>query len=306
MVHSTAAISVVSPLAISLVLNTSTVSTGQSVTATLTATSGTVTSSSIDWGDGSTSAGPSAPHTYASAGIYTITGTASDATGTVVRPTTTVNVLPPLATSLTLSAATIAAGNSVTATLAASSGTISSSSIQWGDGSSSNGPAATHVYQSPGSYSIAATASDTAGAVAQASAALTVVSPLITSLVLNASTIEAGNGITATISATSGTVTSSSVDWGDGSSSVGPTAAHTYSSPGTYTVTATVSDATGAVVHPSATLAVVAPLAASLTLNTSTIDAGQSVIATLTATSGSTASSSIDWGDGNSSNGPSA
>jgi len=42
-----------------------------------------MTSSTITWGDGSSSAGPSATHVYNTAGTYAVTGTASDAAESV-------------------------------------------------------------------------------------------------------------------------------------------------------------------------------------------------------------------------------
>ena len=79
-------------LVTSLSLSASTISQGSSVTATVTATSGTIGSSFLDWGDGTTSTGPSATHTYANAGTYTITGKAADAIALATPVTATLTV----------------------------------------------------------------------------------------------------------------------------------------------------------------------------------------------------------------------
>ena len=50
-------------------------------TATSTAANGAIASSTIDFGDGTTTVGPSASHTYASIGAYNITGTVVDNAG---------------------------------------------------------------------------------------------------------------------------------------------------------------------------------------------------------------------------------
>ena len=172
-------VTVIPALVTSMSVSSSTIATGNPVTATISANSGTISSSSINWGDGSTSAGLSASHVYNAPGTYTITGTASDATSSV-QNTANVTVIPPLVTSMSLSASTISAGSGVTASISASSGTISSSSINWGDGSTSAGPSASHVYNAPGTYTITSTASDSVGDRVQNTSPVSVSDPMAT------------------------------------------------------------------------------------------------------------------------------
>jgi PKD repeat protein len=75
----TVTVNVIPRLVTALSLSASSIVPGGSVQATLSATSGAIGSSFINWGDGTTSSGSSATHAYANAGTYTITGTAADA-----------------------------------------------------------------------------------------------------------------------------------------------------------------------------------------------------------------------------------
>jgi PKD repeat protein len=77
----------------------------------------------------------------------------------------TVKVIAPLVTSLTLSSSSVSVGSSVQATLTATSGSFGSSFIHWGDGTTSNGPVASHIYAAPGTYTIMANAADALKAV---------------------------------------------------------------------------------------------------------------------------------------------
>ena len=210
--------------------------------------------SSVDWGDGSAaSAGPTATHSYTQAGVFTVRATVTDKGGLSSATTATVNVAdqPPTA-ALTLSATTVNVAQTVNASTSGSSdadGTVTSTSINWGDGSSSMGPSASHAYAKPGSYIVTATATDNLGASGQATASLTVNDlPPVAALSLSTTSGLAPVSVTAsTANSTSAysTLASSSINWGDGSSSAGPTAAHSYPTPGSYTVTATVTDSFG-------------------------------------------------------------
>ncbi len=315
---------------------------------------GTVASSTINWGDGATSAGPTATHVYATAGKYTVTATVTDDRGamsiassavtvnygvTVLAPTdgatvasqlrvaanvsssaavtairiyldgtsvylaqnvssidttiaasaglhritvqswdakglvqkSTVSVTlpnqPPTA-SLSVTPQNSTVGSTVTASTAGSEdadGSIASSTINWGDGTTSAGPSATHVFATAGSFAVTTTVTDNLGATANASAAVTASPkanvPPFAALTLNTTTIVAPGTLTAsTLSSTDadGSIASSVINWGDGTTSAGPTASHTYNTAGSYTVSTTVNDNQGAKSTTSATVTVVA------------------------------------------------
>jgi large repetitive protein len=97
-----------------------------------------------------------------------------DKLGNAYKQSVTVNVIPRLVTSLSLSASSIAPGGSVQATLNATSGTIGSSFIDWGDGTISSGPSATHSYANAGTYTITGKAADAVATAAPVSATVTV------------------------------------------------------------------------------------------------------------------------------------
>src|SRR5205823_5894341 len=134
-----------------------------------------------------------------------------------------------------------------TAASTAASGTIASSSIDFGDGSPATaGPNAAHTYIAPRTYTVTATVKDQHGMSANTTQTVTVVNqPPLAALSVTPSSGIAPVSVTATTATSSdpdGSIASSIIDFGDGTAVSGPSATHTYSTPGTYTVTATVYD----------------------------------------------------------------
>jgi PKD repeat protein len=182
----TASLSVAAPL-------TNTSSTGSliapvSVTASTAGSTdpdGSIVSSTINFGDGSAVvSGPSASHTYNSAGTYTITATVTDNLGATASKSATIVVSssanqPPIAQiSATPGAAYAPATVSVSA--AGSSdpdGTIANSVISFGDGTSANGLTASHTFSAAGIYTLTAKVTDNMGASSSASTSVTVKAP---------------------------------------------------------------------------------------------------------------------------------
>src|SRR6185437_14751643 len=81
-----------------------------------------------------------------------------DKLGNAYMQSLNVTVAPSFSASLSVNPTTISAGSSVTATVSSSSGTIASSQITWGDGTSSAGLSASHVYAQAGTYTVSASA----------------------------------------------------------------------------------------------------------------------------------------------------
>jgi len=254
-------VTVATPLVTSLSLSSSSVTTGASVTATVTATSGTMTSSQITWGDGTSSAGPSASHVYSAAGSYTVTSTATASVGpssqasanlTVSAPAATLNVLQPA------DGATLHAPIQVVANGSAPSGVdamqiyLDGTLVFQANASSFD----TTVPASAGTHAVVVKLWDKLGLAYKKSVTVTVVPNLVTSLSLSSTSITPGASVSATLAAISGTIASSMIQWGDGSSSAGPSATHTYGSAGTYTVTGTASDVVGAAAPATASVVV--------------------------------------------------
>ena len=227
---------------------------------------GSIASIAIDFGDGTSMLAASTSHQYAAAGTYTVTATVTDDLGAVSTQSAVVTVVqnqPPQAR-LAITPATGTAPLSVSATTAASTdpdGSIASSVISWGDGSTSNGPTATHVYSTPGNYSVTATVTDDRGASSTAMASVSSLAnqPPVAKLTITPTTGIAPVTVTASTAGSSdidGTIASTNINWGDGTSTAATTGSHLYSKAGTYTVTATVKDDRGATSTASATVTV--------------------------------------------------
>jgi PKD repeat protein len=234
---------------------------------------GSIVSTNIDFGDGSAAASATtASHLYSVAGTYKVLATVTDNLGATSTAAATVIVTSankaPLAV-LNVSPASGIAPATVTASTNGSSdpdGTIASTSIDFGDGSAVvSASSASHVYSTPGTYTVKATVRDNLGATSTASSAVTITAnkPPVASLALSASSGYGPLTISASTAGSSdpdGTIASSTINFGDGSASAsGPSASHTYSAAGVYTVTATATDNSGASSSTSSTLTVKAP-----------------------------------------------
>jgi PKD repeat protein len=122
-----------------------------------------------------------ASHVYNTPGTYTVTGKVTDDYGAVATATATITVAAPVnqapVANLTLSETAVVAPTTVTASTAASTdadGTIASSVIAWGDGSTSTGTSASHLYSKDGTYTVTATVTDNKGAKSTATSTVTV------------------------------------------------------------------------------------------------------------------------------------
>ena len=159
------------------------------VTVTFTVSStAPVTGITVDWGDGSSAdslpgSAISDTHVYSSTGnvmsqTFTITVTATNSAGPGSGMTSeTVNDLPPVVTIINVSPNPANTGQMVTATFTSidSDGTVSTISVDWGDGSAPDALAAsatsdTHIYAITGSFTITITATDNSGSTGKATA----------------------------------------------------------------------------------------------------------------------------------------
>ena len=139
---------------------------------------------SINFGDGSAPvSATSASHTYSTAGTYTITATVTDNLGASASKSATMvvgvaNRAPIAVISATPNTAYAPATISVSA--AGSSdpdGTIASSVISFGDGTTASGLTAAHKYSAAGVYTLTAKVTDNQGASSSASTSVTVKAP---------------------------------------------------------------------------------------------------------------------------------
>ena len=274
---------------------------------------GTIASSTINFGDGSAPvAGPSASHIYSSAGTYTITAIVTDNLGASSSTSAIVTVgsgnKPPVA-QLALSATSGYGPMSVNASTSGSTdpdGTVVSSTINFGDGTSAAGPAATHTYSAAGSYTVVATVTDNSGASSSTSTIVTVKAPEVIVSSPTASSVSSPVHVVA--AGFSGNAVTSMQIYLDGTlvyqvsaASLDTTVA---AASGTHSLTVKGWDSAGRNFSKSISVSVTSlnqPPVASLSLSATSLLVGASVTASTAGSSdpgGTIASSQIDFGDG--------
>ena len=217
---------------------------------------GSITSVSWNFGDGSTAFSPSAPalinHTYASPGTYTVTLTLVDSFGNLSTVSHSV-VADELPTASFTGPTSALAGTAVTFDGSGSSdpdGSITGYSWSFGDGTTSTaGPTTSHTYAAPGTYTVTLSVTDSSGLQSTAVSKQITVDELPTAAFTGPTSATAGTAVTVDGSGSSdpdGSITGYSWSFGDGTTSTaGPTTSHTYAAPGTYTVTLKVTDSRG-------------------------------------------------------------
>jgi parallel beta-helix repeat protein len=232
---------------------------------------GNIATYAFDFGDGSAPVGPqtgaTVTHTYASTGTFTVTVSVTDTGGLSSTAVRQVTVSPPAdAPPDPVLAVTPVSGVAPLDVIADGSGStdtdetpIASYRFDFGDGSPPIGPqadaTAAHTYASAGAFTVTMTVTDTGGLSSSATTQVTVsatntaptaaltVAPTSGSSPLDVVADASGS------TDSEGNIASYTFDFGDGTGPVGPqagtTAAHTYASAGTFTVTVTVTDAGG-------------------------------------------------------------
>jgi parallel beta-helix repeat protein len=230
------------------------------------------------------------------------------------------------AAALTVTPSSGSAPLAVTADASASSDgdatPIASYSFDFGDGSAPVGPQAAptapHTYAAAGTYTVKVTVTDTGGLTATATAAVQAVASgqdaaPTAALALTPTAGTVNLTVTADASASSDTdatpIAGYSFDFGDGTPVVGPqsaaTSAHTYTAPGTYTVTMTVQDTAGLSSAATAQVTVTDnPPAARLSAQVSGLAVTADASASTDGDATGIASYTFDFGDGSAPVGP--
>jgi PKD repeat protein len=252
---------------------------------------GTISGSFISFGDGTTASGLTASHKYSSVGVYTLTATVTDNSGASSTASTSVTVkAPEVIVSSPASGAILPqqahvvasgfSGNPVTAMQIYVDGamvySVSSANLD------------TAITVAGGTHTLLVKGWDKAGQNFSKSLSVTVNKPPVAALSLNSGSILVGGAISASAAASSdpdGTIASTVISFGDGSSASAISASHQYKLAGTYTVKATVTDNMGASSTASATV-VVKPPFVTITSPTFTSTTSTSIRATGTASSG--------------------
>jgi PKD repeat protein len=154
-------------------------------------------------------------------------------------------------------------------------GTIVNYAWTFGDGSTGSGATPAHSYSVAGTYSVKLNVTDNSGSTAVNTQTVAITDrPPVVSLTQSLTTATSGEAVVITISASDpdGTIASTTVNWGDGTTDTisGPptTDSHTYSltsgsSSATYTITVTVHDNSGSTVSATSNPVAVQPIQSS-------------------------------------------
>jgi PKD repeat protein len=218
----------------------------------------------LNWGDGSKPAvsdkkSLQAQHTYASAGTYTAVLTAKDSKGHTGSATQAVtaskakskNQPPTCQFSVSPSNGPAPLGVRGDGSCSDPDGNLGSTSISWGDGSTTPGHTGSHTYSKPGTFTASLTGTDSHGAQGSASQKVTVTAPAnrppTCSLTLSnpSGTAPVAVNATAACADPEGALSSVVLDFGDGFYAGAASASHTYGSAGTFVVTVVAVDKAG-------------------------------------------------------------
>jgi RHS repeat-associated protein len=241
-------------------------------------------SATINWGDGQSSAATRVGlrifgnHTYAEEGTYSMTVKVTDDGGGSGTASGTITVTDaPIAvtgTPITATEGTAFSGAVATVYNAIGESTATyTASIAWGDGTTSNGTVSnnqvtgSHTYAGSGAYAVTTTVTEDGSASAQATASAWVLDAPLTAANAPFTPIEGTpfNGTLATFSdsaANSGATYTASINWGDGSTTLGTvtstnvSGSHVYAAADSYTIAVTVQDSGTASATTSQTITV--------------------------------------------------
>lgn len=205
----------------------------------------------------------------------------------VLSPPTPANTPPTAVFSFSPGAPLV--GTWVTFNASASSdpdGVISSYSWDFGDGRTASGVAVSHAYSAPGTYTVRLTVTDNDGAsdttTQSVTVAATIPPPVAEAGGPYAGTV--GQPVTLNGSGSTGSISQYLWNFGDGHTAQGATVTHTYTAPGTYTATLTVSgpggtdtDTAQVVISPAAPA-----LSVQLSLPKGIYQVGESIVITYT------------------------
>jgi PKD repeat protein len=235
---------------------------------------GSIVSYAWDLGNGQTATGPSAQGIYTQAGAFTVTLVVTDDRGATASTTLVINVSldSNLAPSADFSASTTSGAAPLSVSFDGSTssdvdGTIASYAWNFGNGQNGSGatpPAVT--YTLPGTYTVKLTVTDNKGATGVATKTITVNRPPNQTPTANlTATPTTGNApllvqlSSAGSSDPDGAISSYAWNFGNGTTSTSPNPSATYNTPGTYSVSLTVTDNDGASAVKSTTVVVNPP-----------------------------------------------
>ncbi len=268
---------------------------------------GNVTDWSWDFGDGASSTAQNPSHTYASAGSYTVSLTVSGPGGTdTATKTDHIQVSAPAPGPVTADfTANPTSGDAPLAVTFtdASSGDIGDWSWDFGDGASSTAQNPSHTYTAAGMYTASLTVTRSDGGDTDTKNVTITVTPPAPTADFTASTTSGTAPLAVTFTdASTGDVGKWLWDFGDGTTSTAQNPTHTYSAPGTYTASLTVSRADGSDPDTKSVGITVTDDTPVADFTVSTTSGDAPLIVTFTDTSSGDVGSRLwDFGDGNTS-----
>jgi PKD repeat protein len=264
-VTGTVAVSVTPAPTISITQNTAAPTAGGttlfSVVTSMPAGGASISSVTVDFGDGtqaslgSLTGSSSVSHVYSSAGTYQVVATVVDSIGQTVNASAVVTVTPavPLNVNLTASPSPGTVNEVVTFAATVGGSTVPIQSFEWsfGDGSfaTTSGSSTNHVYTTTGTRTVSVTATTTEGVSGTATISV-ILLPLQVEIAITVSpqtpTTNQTVTFTATVTPASVIVTQYDWDFGDGDSvaNAGRVTTHAYTAANTFLVqvTATLAD----------------------------------------------------------------
>jgi PKD repeat protein len=328
---STTATKVISDRAptVSFTETVTTVSTGSSITLTITAADpdGSVSSLKVVWGDGTidTLAGTATTdgHAYTLAGTYSVYVNATDNSGSTTKSSVATKIItdqPPVV-SFTESGTAGMTATLFTLTISSSDpdGTVSSLRVVWGDGAIDILPGTatsdSHSYANVGnalsaSFSVYVNATDNSGSTTKSAVATKTVTDRAPTVSFTESVTSGNVGQTITLTITAadpdGTVASLKVSWGDGTvdalAGTATSDSHSYSTQGTFTVYVNATDNSGQTTKSATASKTISPnpIVVTFTENTTSATTGQTITLTISASElgGTISSLKMVWGDG--------
>ena len=209
---------------------------------------------------------------------FTLTALLSDGTETPHSAPipVTLDPAPPVTAAISADTLSGTAPLTVSFSAAASLGAVVSYDWNFGDSATASGSTASHVFTTAGTHTVTLTVADSQGLISTATVAVAVASAPVTepeptpaippSAVISSSTALGPATLQVTFDGSSSTaasgasITGYAWSFGDGSTAIGATAAHSYAAAGTYTATLTVTDTQGLTNSASTPIVVTAPV----------------------------------------------
>ena len=200
-----------------------------------------------EFGDGSTASGANVNHAYSEPGVYTVTLTASNEAGpnSVSAQITVIDSVEPPVASIAQFPGVVEAGQSITLR-STSSNSPTTTSWNFDDGTTGIGEQVRHSWDTPGTYRIRLSVSNSAGS-SEAFADIVVETPITPPIArFSQSSLTAIEGEDILFSSTS-TNNPTTLTWtfDDGTNATGANVSHSWPTAGTYLVTLTATNAAG-------------------------------------------------------------